>query len=206
MRTALLVLALAACSGPASKPPEAPLDNDTGDDTISVTRTPCPGDAALLELAQRVWPGWTRFEHLWCVAVGIDGQPRWYLSGDAIDQDDHGSPHTALVTPAGRTVWSELHAYEAGDLPPDDVVARDVDGNGSDEVIYTETVDEGADAWTVLIVVSVEYADLREDLQIGKHGCVADWDTEGRWFVITGEGACAKYSGRYEWDGMFVME
>lgn len=208
MRSAVLALALAACSGPA-KSIDAPLDNETGDDTIALA--PCPDDAALLALAPRVWPQATEFTQLWCVALRVRGEPRWYLSGYGDveipgDSPDDDAPHQALVSTDGTAVWSRQ--YDNDERPLEIVGeprARDLDGDGTDEILYAETVGEAAEAWTVLVVVQIDADEnSQSSLQIGKHGCVADWDTEGRWFVVSGEGACAKYSGRFEWDGIFV--
>ncbi len=53
MRTPLLFLAVAACGG-SSKSPVAP-----GDEAEAVVATPCPDDAAVLELGAQAWPAST---------------------------------------------------------------------------------------------------------------------------------------------------
>ncbi len=207
MRSALLILTVAACSGPAPKPPEAPLDNATGDDTISVTRTRCPGDAALLELAPRVWTRSTSFEELWCVAARVEGEPRWYVSGYASEEDGEATQHIALVTPDGRAVWSWVRDIDVYLRPHGDAMARDLDGDGTDEVLFGETIDEGTEAWSAVIVVPLDRGEMWTELaKLGDAGCEADWTLDDRTIVITGEGACAKYSGRYRWDGMELLE
>ncbi len=201
MRRALLFLAIAACSAP-SKAPEAPPGNATEDDTIPVTA--CPGDVALVALAPRVWTRSTSFEHLWCVALRVGGEPRWYLAGYASAEDFDASPHAALVAPDGRVVWTEVDEYDAVYVQPHgDAEAHDLDGDGSDEVVYAETIGEGADAWSALVVVGFDGGATEIDqVALGDAGCEAAWMIEERTIVITGEGACASFDGRYRWDGL----
>ncbi len=206
MRSLLLVPILAACGGP-SKPADAP-----GNHADAVAVTPCPDDAALLEVGAQAWPASTEIADVWCVAVRVDGEPRWYLSGYARDGEDAegASPHRALVAPDGALVWAEADAYDAYYPSGRDAEARDLDGDGTDEVVYHQTQGEGGAGSYGVVVVGVAGGGAKLGVaELGytamDEGCEADWTIEDGWIVITGDGECATYSGRYRWDGTTLV-
>ncbi len=206
MRTPLLFLAVAACGG-SSKSPVAP-----GDEAEAVVATPCPDDAAVLELGAQAWPASTDVENVWCVAVRVDGEPRWYLSGYAREGEDAegASPHRALVAPDGNVVWTEADAYDSYYPEGRDAEARDLDGDGTDEVVYHQSQGEGGAASYGVVVVGVAGGGAKLGVaELGytalDEGCEADWTIEDGWIVIAGDGECASYSGRFRWDGTTLV-
>lgn len=154
----LLALALAAGCGTAPSAPP-PVAHTARGDEPSTAAPPCPEGPGLPALARRAW-GKPDGEIVTtaCAALVVGGEPLWFVKG-AWEDGRRVGLWEALVTPDGAVRWadgSDDHPHgtlmRLGDAR---LEALDLDGDGADEALLTETTERGGFAVTHLVVYAV---------------------------------------------------
>jgi len=204
MRSLLLVPFLAACGGSA-KATEVP-----GNEAAAAP-APCPSRAELDAIAAKAWAPASDVEDLWCQALRVDGEPHWWLAGYArVGPDEPGLPYYGLVATDGNAVWTLAEPFDEFYPEGTDAEAHDLDGDGTDEVIYRETAGEGGGSSFAVVVVGVgggqpRFGRAELGWQNEDEGCAGEWEVTDGVVVITTEPACASYAGRFRWDGSTLV-
>lgn len=195
MRSVIVIGLLAACGG--AKP-----SADGPSHEAAAGPTPCPADAELTALAAEMWAPATDARDVWCVPVRVQAGRLWWIAGYAND-----APHAALVEPPGNVIWKAAEPVD--EMYPDAELqhAEDIDGDGTDEILYVSTYGEGGGSSTELVVIGVGGArpvTAKAALgwsSIDDEGCLSDWSITDGVVVVTGAGECATFSGRFRWNG-----
>ncbi len=205
MKRLTVIALVTACGGAAKKATDTP-----GNEAAAAPLAPCPDDAALLTLATEIWAPSTDPENVWCLPIRVQGEPRWWVAGYAKTDEPEAwgsSPHQALLAaPDGAVIWKEASPWD--EMYPDaqEPEAIDLDGDGSDEILYQSTYGEGGGSSTEVVVIGVAGArPVSGRVAIGwsnmDEGCDASWGIVDGRIDITGDGECASFTGRYRWNG-----
>ncbi len=204
MRCAIWLLLVTACGGGEPKPIEAP-ENQLAPSTA------CPVDEALMQQAAAVFAPSTEIEEPWCAEVRVRGEPRWWLWARAmVEPDTGGSSHEALVAPDGRVLWKEASEYDGQGEGAFGPVVADLDGDGTDEVLYEYVMAHGGYSMADVVVVGLAgttpvfgSAGLQSGGVDDEDYCAATWAVEDGVVVVSG---CPDFAGRFHWNGSTLVE
>ena len=219
----LLVSAgIASACGPAPTGPST-VSGTAPPATAAAAAEPCPAGDALIETARAAWGKGPGEIYADCVALRAGGETLWLVDGTFDPGGDSMTMGmwTALVTPAGEVRWS------AGDdeLPYGAMMrtssagwtAADLDGDGTDEVLYETTYDHGGYLDSQLLVGRIAGGELvvAEGVPLSSDNSAADvdeaemvvcsgaWEVVGNQVAVTYDGPSCERPGRHlmSWNG-----
>ena len=148
--TMCIAIGAAAACGPAAPDQGTTVGNSGNAAPAKAAATPCPEGDALAETARAAWGKGAGTATAQCVAVSVGGETLWYVDGyfePEPNDDMMMGMWTALVTPAGEVRWSS-----GDDELPYGVMMRDasgghqaidLDGDGSDEIVFVAGYSHG---------------------------------------------------------------
>jgi hypothetical protein len=210
----------------------------TGPTTVSGTAPPaaaaepCPSGDALNDAARAGWGKGEGVVTASCLALRAAGETLWLIDGTfepGTGEEMSLGMWTALITPGGEVRWAEGE----DDLPygaamrsyTDGWTAADLDGDGTDEVLYVAGYDHGGYMESQLVAASIAGGKLAvgeaislssdnsaavdpADPETGElHVCDGAWELvpagAGRQVAVTYSGDQCEKPGRhvFSWNG-----